>query len=1480
MGYVHIKGIDTMSKLLNEDIYNTTSPSVVSMNEELMLSFFSIMPDNVVIMNKALDVVLCNKAALGFFECKNEADFTQHLLEYFPKAENNGIDAKEKLAQMAKCAFEQGIYEDDWIYIDKNGNRITLNVRMIGVHPQAGIEEPYLLSVMHDISRFVTREEKEVEFSSTLKAILDATPLALNMWDTQMNNILCNRQVLNIFGLESEEDYQNNFHKFSPEYQPNGKLSAEMIEQNLAIAKKEGVHRFKWMHLDSEGGEIPAEITLTKVNISEGKDHLVGFVRDLRGEFDQNHEENDDDYYFLNRIPEKSFLSKVAEISDDLFFAIDRRTHTIQFLGKPLQSLTQNSQSKTVTSTAYNEAHVHEDDLEIYKELVQNMGKGICKPLELRFIQPDGSYRYYRIIYRFIHNSSGVPIIIIGKGIDVDEKKRLEEQARFDSLTQCYSKINVEALITNRLKTRNSSGGALLFIDINKFKSFNEENGHFFGDEVLRQLAMRIKAWVLDRDVFGRIGGDEFVVYVANTDDIALFENRLDKLIFQLNERYSIFKTEADVRISVGVTLCKDCTSYKRCIQNADKALFIAKQAEKGEWLYYDESHQQYATSALSQNNKTEKISGLNMEHSIISSIFNILYERNCDIASISSALQYLGHKYAVGRCFIVESFDGGATYRFTHEWCDPSLPSHLQKQIGLPSNLLHELLEGAKMNEMFICEDINTCQLSGELPAKIAASGTKAFLHAQVKKDGIVTFFIGIEDCKNTRNWTDLEINTLHYLSRIFSIILQRKQLHQEVKILNDHSKLSAFVADNTDNFIYIVDPDTYDIIHMNQKALAMYGNPHKSEWSSQKCYEFLHGKTEPCEFCTNQYTTEHKFYEWKYYHPRFEKTYLFKDKLVPLNGKLVKLQVATDITKLVSLESELKDKLEEQTLLLNCIKMLHMGKIPNESIEEILRIVCEFFGAPEGMILQIAQDGLTVNGTHKWSGEQTNATTPILQNHPLAAIQPFLDKFNQTDAIYLSDLSHPKSLISPEYSSAWLSDIRNLIYAPILDDTGKLIGIFGVHNPTHNIDKYWLLGSLSVFVSDFLEKNKLIDSLSELSYYDTLTGVKNRHSYRKALLEIDEGRVSSLGVVYIDITGLSRINEEKGTRYGDEVIKRMAHILSDVFDESIFRVGGDEFVVLDKNVSELAFEGKINVLKNTLFEEDELKASVGFTWNNDFAEDKESKSDEYNTVRDSRNYTAMLSKNLDNEIASGKYVVFLQPQISFKTNKLDGAEALIRRIDASGNLQSPAFFVPFYEKEGMISKIDLHVFESVCKLLSGWMQRGIATQLKFSVNFSRATIMEKAIVKKLSTICEKYDVSPSMFVVEITETISHTDDKVFTYVISSLKNAGFCVSLDDFGSGHSNLSALQASDFDEIKLDMGLTRDIHLSAKSKTLAKVALNLCHELEGMVSVAEGIETIEQYDVLKNLNCHKGQGYYFSKPICISEFEQKYFGQNT
>ena len=197
------------------------------------------------------------------------------------------------------------------------------------------------------------------------------------------------------------------------------------------------------------------------------------------------------------------------------------------------------------------------------------------------------------------------------------------------------------------------------------------------------------------------------------------------------------------------------------------------------------------------------------------------------------------------------------------------------------------------------------------------------------------------------------------------------------------------------------------------------------------------------------------------------------------------------------------------------------------------------------------------------------------------------------------------------------------------------------------------------------------------------------------------------------------------------------------------------------------------------------------------------------------------------------------------------------------------PGRFIPFYEVGGVISHVDLFVLRSACETLHKWQETGY--DLHISVNFSRVTLLEPYIVDVISGICAESGVSPESITIEVTESIGKMDNDQLKDLIGKLKAAGFSISLDDFGSQYSNLAILAAMDFDEVKFDRSLVSTLEYNEKSRVVMKSGMDLCRELKGTSSLAEGIETKGQLDLLAGYQCDYGQGYYFSRPIPVDEF---------
>lgn len=422
-------------------------------------------------------------------------------------------------------------------------------------------------------------------------------------------------------------------------------------------------------------------------------------------------------------------------------------------------------------------------------------------------------------------------------------------------------------------------------------------------------------------------------------------------------------------------------------------------------------------------------------------------------------------------------------------------------------------------------------------------------------------------------------------------------------------------------------------------------------------------------------------------------------------------------------------------------------------------------------------------------------------------------------------------------------------------------------------------------------LEEKRIYEKLEEMRRTDMLTGVFNRSYYEEVAESIANDLPETLGVTVININEMKRINDQYGSVFGDAILKEVGKSLLEVFEGHCFRIDGDEFVVLSINQTKAEFEQALKTFKEKIKAIKNVSTAVGSSWKSTgldmqkqfMTANKKVKEvkDTYHTHLHSidRKYFKAAKKLLQ-EIHKRMFTVYLQPKINLSDEKLNGAEALVRKLNGKGNLVPPIDFIPELEQNGLICFVDFFVLETVCEYIHNWQKHG-KKFIKVSVNMSRTTLRKKNVVQKAVAICSKYQIEPQMIEIEITESIGGLEKKLITRLMDDFHAAGFSIALDDFGSGFSNIAALAENDFDVVKIDKSLIDTIFENDKSRTVIQQAINLCNAVnKNIETVGEGVETEQQLQILKEYGCDIGQGYLFSRPIPEEKF-LKYFltGEN-
>ena len=689
----------------------------------------------------------------------------------------------------------------------------------------------------------------------------------------------------------------------------------------------------------------------------------------------------------------------------------------------------------------------------------------------------------------------------------------------------------------------------------------------------------------------------------------------------------------------------------------------------------------------------------------------------------------------------------------------------------------------------------------------------------------------------------------------------------------------------------VYVSDPETYELLFVNQTGCQTL---HLENYKHKKCYEVLQGKTSPCEFCTNDRLCDDNFYTWEFTNPSIGRHFLLKDKIIQWRGKTARMEIAFDITERELQKQELKNMLDVQTLITNCVRMLYAVDDLDQTINAVLTQIGEFLVSDRAYVFEIKDE--LMNNTHEWTAPGISPQLEKLQQLDLSLISDWLPFFEKNDCIIIDDVEQLQKTNPAAYATLHAQEITSLIAAPIFLDN-KLAGYIGIDNYDSEKIKNssYLLLSMSIFLSYAIRHRNHVDMLHRLSYHDLLTNALNRNAFMDVLSQFRPGQYASAGIIYIDINGMKEINDFYGHHQGDKIlITTVAKVFNLFKPDELFRIGGDEFVIITYDLTETDFYEKFNLLRNIFCEKTNLPFSIatGSCWvkspsdlnsllqQADSAMYTDKKKFYYGKEKTSRyrhnlddilnlaNYSA-----LQEALTAGQFCIYFQPKISLDPEEFIGSEALIRYINQAGEIIAPNNFIPILEEARLIKMLDLYVFEEVCKQINIWKERKLRVK-PVSINLSRSTLSYHFLADQLLALITKHNIDISLLELEVTETAEVDNQLVFSQALEKLKEYGFSISIDDFGVRNASLSLFTTINFDILKLDRSLVKTLAQNQKARILIRSLAVICSDL-GIKLIAEGVETLEQLDILKELRCNEVQGYLFSKPLPLNDFENKY-----
>lgn len=427
---------------------------------------------------------------------------------------------------------------------------------------------------------------------------------------------------------------------------------------------------------------------------------------------------------------------------------------------------------------------------------------------------------------------------------------------------------------------------------------------------------------------------------------------------------------------------------------------------------------------------------------------------------------------------------------------------------------------------------------------------------------------------------------------------------------------------------------------------------------------------------------------------------------------------------------------------------------------------------------------------------------------------------------------------------------------------------------------------------IKNAVEKSRMI-----MAERDPVTGLYSKYKfYRSVRQMLSEAKDQTFAFIRFDIDRFKMINNFYGIKEGDKVLKSIASELrriETVFDNFIYgRLENDVFAVCmpfkEENIDLLANALQINMKK--VNKDYNIKVSCGVyvikNYNMDVSEMYDraflaAKNCKGKFVQSVAYYDESMIENMRQEqfiinevnkaLEEEQFEVYLQPKINLVTDRSYGAEALVRWIHPQRGMISPGEFIPIYERNGIIGRLDYYMWSHVCKLLRKWLDEG-KNPNPISVNVSRVNIYNPRLVEIFKKLITEYRIPAHLLNLELTESAFMEDQNLVMTTMSKLHKLGFKIMMDDFGSGYSSLNVLKDMEVDYLKVDMKfLQQDQGFNGKGEKVLTSVIRMAKWLH-LPSIVEGVETMEQVDFLKCIGCEYAQGYYYAKPMPIADYE--------
>ena len=471
---------------------------------------------------------------------------------------------------------------------------------------------------------------------------------------------------------------------------------------------------------------------------------------------------------------------------------------------------------------------------------------------------------------------------------------------------------------------------------------------------------------------------------------------------------------------------------------------------------------------------------------------------------------------------------------------------------------------------------------------------------------------------------------------------------------------------------------------------------------------------------------------------------------------------------------------------------------------------------------------------------------------------------------------------LLRRDQSHVWIQ----LLASALHDRNGELLGYLGA-------------------ISDISELKAAQIQMENLAFYDPLTGLANRRLFKNRLEKAVKSVLrsgSSMALMFLDMDQFKRINDTLGHDAGDILLKEVAHRLSATVRENdtVSRIGGDEFTILLTDVHHtsdvlIVAEKLLHAMARPIRIKGQdivTTVSIGITMTPEDSTDvntlmknadlamyraKELGRNNFQFFSEDMNHSILEHLSLEKEIGEAitreQFSLVFQPQISLSNFRVTGVETLIRWQHPEKGMITPDRFIPVAEETGQILEIGSWVLEQSCRQISSLIRsKVLPADAKVAVNLSARQFTDPYLLQRIRSVLEITHIPPACLELELTESTLMEDVEAAIQIMQEIKKTGVTIAIDDFGTGYSSLAYIKRFPIDVLKVDRSFVMDIPGDQNDMAITAAVIAMAHKLS-MSVVAEGVETREQLQFLRQNNCDEGQGYLFSRPLSLGQLHQ-------